>query len=211
MKRNFTLVELLVVTVIIGIIVGAVVPAFTRLMTGNAVSYGLRMTTSQLNMARTEACARRKYVAVVILDKASNAASGAYLPESGTNVGYCCAFRSCYVTKSVSGGSASYTFEKWVPGTKWEYLPKGAYFRADTVLPLEVKNVTDEDGLLTSGAHNIHAVIFSDSGRAAEKKAFAVAVREGVVTDNKTVTRNNNAENQLIAKVNRYTGGIRTE
>ena len=67
MKRSFTLVELLVVTVIIGIIVGAVVPAFTRLMTGNAVSYGLRMTTSQLNMARTEACARRRYVAVVFL------------------------------------------------------------------------------------------------------------------------------------------------
>ena len=210
MKRNFTLVELLVVTVIIGIIVGAVVPAFTRLMTGNAVSYGLRMTTSQLNMARTEACARRKYVAVVFLDKASDEA-GAYLPTDGDNIGYRCAFRSCYVTKSVSGGSASYTFEKWVPGTKWEYLPKGAYFSEDTVLPLEVKNVTDEDGLLTSGTHDIHAVIFSDSGRAAEKKAFAVAVREGVVPDNKTVTRNNNAENQLIAKVNRYTGGIRTE
>ena len=210
MKRSFTLVELLVVTMIIGIIVAAVVPAFTRLMTGNAVSYGLRMTTSQLNMARTEACARRKYVAVVFLDKASNAAS-AYLPENGTNIGYRCAFRSCYVTKNVSGGSASYTFEKWVPGTRWEYLPKGAYFCGDTDLPLEVKDVTDEDGLLTAGTHDIRAVIFSDSGRAAEKKTFAVVVREGVVTDNKTVTRNNNADNQLTAKVNRYTGGISTE
>ena len=98
-----------------------------------------------------------------------------------------------------------------VTGTKWEYLPKGAYFSANTVLPLEVKDVTDEDGLLTAGTHDIHAVIFTDSGRAAEKKAFEVVVREGVVTDNETVTRNNNAANQLTAKVNKYTGGIRTE
>ena len=181
MKRNFTLVELLVVTVIIGIIVGAVVPAFTRLMTGNAVSYGLRMTTSQLNMARVEACARRRFVAVVFPDSSF----------SGDIIGYRCAFRSCFVEKNTSG---DYEFKEWVPSTKWEYLPKGAYFGEDTVLPLEVKDVTDEDGLLTSGTHNIRAVIFSASGRAANKTSFEVVVREGVVTDNATVTRHRQHE-----------------
>ena len=208
MKRNFTLVELLVVTVIIGIIVGAVVPAFTRLMTGNAVSYGLRMTTSQLNMARTEACARRRYVAVVFLDKDSDAAD-AYLPGTDIkNIGYRCAFRSCFVTKN---GTDDYDFAEWVPGTKWEYLPKGAYFGSLNHL-ITLKNVVDKDGLFKDTlAHDVSAVIFSDSGRSADKKAFEVEVREGVVTDNKTVTRNDNAENKLTAKVNKYTGSIRTE
>ena len=207
MKRTFTLVELLVVTVIIGIIVGATVPAFSRLMTGNAVSYGLRMTTSQLNMARTEACARRRYVAVVFPADGFSATT--------SNIGYCSAFRSCYVTKN---GDDNFKFEKWVPGTKWEYLPKGAYFsdltksetELDTILPLKITGVDDEDGLLASGTHTIRAVIFSDSGRPAEKKTYKVKVSEGVVTDNHTVTRNNNTDNWLTAKVNLYTGSVRT-
>jgi len=205
MKRTFTLVELLVVTVIIGIIVGATVPAFSRLMTGNAVSYGLRMTTSQLNMARTEACARRRYVAVVFPDKASDDAN-AYLPDSGDNVGYKCSFRSCYVIRN----GAKYEFDRWVPGTKWEYLPKGAYFE-DVDNAIELEKVKDEDGLFKDEhEYTVHAVIFSDSGRSAGKNTFKVVVREGIVTDNKTVTRNNNPDNKLTAKVNLYTGSVRT-
>ena len=206
MKRSFTLVELLVVTVIIGIIIGAVVPAFTRLMTGNAVSYGLRMTTSQLNMARTEACARRRYVAVVFLDKDSDDAAG-YLPADGDNIGYRSAFRSCYVNKV----GADFVFDKWIPGTKWEYLPRGAYFH-DVNNAVIIKDVIDQDGLFKDTvAHDVAAVVFSEAGRSAGKKTFKVVVREGVVTDNTTVTRNDNADNQLTAKVNRYTGNVRTE
>ena len=201
----------MVVTVIIGIIVGAVVPAFARLMNGSAVSHGLRMTTSQLNMARTEACVRRKYVAVLILDKDCDDA-GAYLSsDAKAPVGYRCAFRSCYVTRNAAN---DYTFEKWVPGTRWEFLPKGAYFSTLDNL-VDVKKVKDDadsgKGLFKdNGEYTVHAVIFSNSGRAAEKKLFRVEVREGVVADNKTVTRNNNADNKLTARVNCYTGSIRT-
>ncbi|MBR4124891.1 MAG: prepilin-type N-terminal cleavage/methylation domain-containing protein, partial [Victivallales bacterium] len=203
MKRNFTLVELLVVTVIIGIIVGATVPAFTRLMTGNAVSYGLRMTTSQLNMARVEACARRKYVAVVFLDKDSNDPD-AYLPSTGDNVGYRCAFRSCYVRKSINVVTLKddYIFEEWIQGTKWEYLPKGAYFSNDLATNnlLTVKDVFDEDGLFKdTNYHDVLAVIFSPTGKPADKtNTFEIVVSEGVVTDNATViTRPDTDDNKL--------------
>lgn len=201
----------MVVTVIIGIIVGAVVPAFTRLMNGSAVSHGLRITTSQLNMARTEACVRRKYVAVVFLDKDCDDA-GAYLSGAAKAlVGYRCAFRSCFVTKNESN---EYEFEKWIPGTKWEFLPKGSYFSTlDNLINVtKVKDNADSGkGVFKDdGEYTVHAVVFSPSGRSAEKKLFKIEVREGVVTDNKTVTRNNNADNKLTARVNCYTGSIRT-
>ena len=134
MKRNFTLVELLVVTVIIGIIVGAVVPAFTRLMTGNAVSYGLRMTTSQLNMARVEACTRRRYVAVVFPYAEADINDPDHNVSALRN-----SFRACYVDYQ-NGGDVN--FSAWVPGTQWEFLPKGAVF--DAFIAKNVTNVADE-------------------------------------------------------------------
>lgn len=131
-KNNFTLIELLVTIVIVSIIVALTVPAFSRLMTGSAVNQAVSMVTSQLNMARTEACASRRYVAVVFLahDMADDGSGNSWDEDLLAGRIYNRrAFRSCYVTKVPNAGTGEmeYRFESWVHGTKWEILPNGAY------------------------------------------------------------------------------------
>lgn len=118
-RHTFTLAELLTAIVLIAIIVGATVPAYNRLMTGNAVSYGARTIASQLNMARTHACLKRRPVAVLFPDYALSYTS----PENAEAMAQK-SFRAAYVKQN----GVDWEFDSWVEGTKWEYLPVGAFF-----------------------------------------------------------------------------------
>jgi prepilin-type N-terminal cleavage/methylation domain-containing protein len=194
-KNSFTLIELLVTIVIISIIVGITVPAFTRLMTGSAVTHAISMVTSQLNMARTEACSSRKYVAVVFLahDMAIDPDSGNSWDEEllAGRIYNRRAFRSCYVNKDVNAPEVKYIFAGWVNGTRWEVLPQGAYihFQEKSSQPngwhlagwqdaTEVLNVSDDTrgvdmsygystrGSIFQAATDCDAIIFQPNGKA---------------------------------------------
>lgn len=194
-KNSFTLIELLVTIVIISIIVGITVPAFTRLMTGSAVTHAISMVTSQLNMARTEACSSRKYVAVVFLahDMADDGSGNSWDEDLLAGRIYNRrAFRSCYVNKGVNAsGEVEYTFAGWVNGTRWEVLPQGAYihFQEKSSQPngwhlaewqdaTEVLNVSDDTrgvdmsggydagrGSIFQAATDCDAIIFQPNGK----------------------------------------------
>jgi prepilin-type N-terminal cleavage/methylation domain-containing protein len=123
-KHRFTLVELMVVLIIIGIMLAALAPAFNRLMTGNAVGAAARMVSSQLRLARSEAVSRRQYIAIIMPGNTFTP------PASDTTSPYKYqSFRAAVVTHS----SGTYTFDKWVEGTVWTFLPLGAVIaEADT-------------------------------------------------------------------------------
>lgn len=122
--RHFTLVELLTVIVIITIIGSITIPLYRRLMTGSAVSYGNRLVNSQLNMARVHACRKRKSVAVLFADYGLNWKDS--LEDLEKNQFVLRAFRCAYVREGA--GTGVWEFDSWVEGSKWEFLPRGAFF-----------------------------------------------------------------------------------
>jgi len=115
-QRHFTLVEILVVMVIISIILGLTFPAFFRLTHSTAVDQAGRMVASQLSLARAEAIAKRRRVAVIM-------PGTEWIDDTDQPQPYrFSSFRAAYV----SGSASPYTFDGWVPGTTWTFLPQGA-------------------------------------------------------------------------------------
>lgn len=221
-SRRFTLVELLTVTVVMTIIIGATVPAYNRIMTGNAVSYGNRLVTSELNMARTHACQKRKCVAVLFA-----------APEDGftyNNPDEPVALRA-YRCAYVKYEAGQWNFDKWVEGSQWKFLPRGAFlattnasqddakdpdhgFRGSAEV-FGVEDDAEEDKLFDGEQKFILAVIFRKTGRPVVTDGSPrVQVRQGVVTGNKDgegMVAKLNADNYLVAQVNRYTGAVVTK
>ncbi len=200
-RHSFTLIELLVVIVLISMLVGITVPVYTRVMTGNAVSYGMRQVVSQLNMARVEACRSRRPVAVIFLIERGDAVNDV---DDRSGIYNRRAFRSCYVDDSGS-------FEEWIPGTRWETLPKGAFFVVSQVATAgiggfngtgAIGNVTDDTNGAggTSTADRLfppasvgnpavtlaNAIVFDQTGRPAS--VAHVVVAQGTVNANTPTT-----------------------
>ena len=227
--RNFTLVELLVVIVIISIILSMVAPAFRRLMVGNSVDSAARMVSSQLMLARAEAIAKRRHVAVIMPATIN-------VPSSNNEVYKLQAFRSGYVT----GSDSSWTLEEWVPGTQWTFLPTGALIRTVDDKPGGVKFSSNEweidsewipadncagvvDGKgrddddneivvapIIDGATNdsgVRAIIFKPNGWAEHRKY--ITIMDGICSANDADIERANKNNINVIEINAYTGQAR--
>ncbi len=139
--KPFTLIELMVVIAIIAIIMGLSVPAFRNISVGSAVDASSRMLSSQLMLARAEAIARRRHVAVII--------PGEYFTKASDdrNNYHFSSFRSAFVTED-SGNT--FKFVEWVPGTQWTFLPTGAVIEI-----LETTGASKPIALETSGTETL--------------------------------------------------------
>lgn len=210
-QRNFTLIEILIVLIIITVIVGLSLPAFSRLILGSAVDQSGQMIASQLAIARGEAIARRCPVALV-------------LPGTSYTDGDSKICQSMRIAIAEQDGS-SYNFSEWLPGSTWSFLPAGAIIAQvdSTAIGYELESHNDSDGeyvepsgtcqvtdspltLQAHGSlsHNVRAVIFLPDGSSTSRKF--ITVMKGVIPPGASEATNTDAYNLFVLEVSPMTG-----
>lgn len=123
MKRNFTIIELLLVVAIAGIMLAVAVPSFSRLMKGSGPGLAARELMGKINAARAYASANRVNVAIVF-PNAENSELGKTGFRNGIKENY--AYQSYRVCEVYSGdGGTTWSFLRWIAGENWKQVPKG--------------------------------------------------------------------------------------
>jgi type II secretory pathway pseudopilin PulG len=195
-------VELLTVMIIMMIVMTIALPAFRRLTGGTGVEAAARMVGAQLRLARQEAIAQRKRIAILF-------------PAAGQvtdppDVGYQ-AFRACIVDRSNA-------FQSWVENTSWQYVPTGTVIaEVDDDHTGGIDDPpSDGGGTLVSGvpedtgAVGVRAVVFMPTGKLVGERRYATVV-EGTVPANGGAVLVKNRANYIHAVVDQYTGRISFE
>ncbi len=202
-KHAFTLVELLAVIVIMTIIMGMAGPAFTKLFSGTGVESASRMIGSQLRLARQHAITQRTRVAVLL---PGNQGGSTHDDKKFS------AMRVCEVDDSNQ-------FVRWVPNTKWVFLPNGAVvYEID-----QTQGLTSSGGSITNacltvtgipgfggGSNDSRAIIFRPTGRLPDNFGFAsryIFILEGAYAgSDKPIVKN--ADNWIEIEVPPLTGRV---
>lgn len=204
--RGFTLIELMAVLVIMVIIMGVTMPAFNKLVIGTGVEAAARMVGGQLRLARQYAITQRANVALLV-------PRGGQISSPG-NVSYV-AIRPCVVTRG-----SSPTFTRWIPNTKWEFLPAGSVIaEADNDLGMQsppndgvsgtnhtIATLGVSSGAVASGTTNVRAIVFRPTGRIQAATQRIVTVAEGMYVGTGLQIRN--TSNTYDIHVDQFTGRV---
>ena len=149
-KKNFTILELLLVISIAGVMLTVALPAFSRLLKGSASGIAMRELSARLGSARSKAIAGKGSFRVAIVfpstvDKKSSS-SPENISDSFKKKYYNQAYRACYVDPS------TFTFQNWIEKDNWKFLPEGIVLDEDA---FRVAKSTDEkEGSTKDAIHN---------------------------------------------------------
>ena len=134
--RNFTLIELLAVMLLMGVVLLMALPAFNRMFRGNKVEQMTSNLKLGLEQAQAEAVSSRRYVALVLPTKLSTwTDSSAKL----TVYPFCYGgYRLAFVTKD---SSDNWQFIRWVPSREWTNAPNGAM-----LVDIRTSDPTEKEG-----------------------------------------------------------------
>ena len=213
MRRNFTLVEILVVLGLMAILLFIALPAFEKLAKGSGVELATRNLASKLGMARGYAITNRQYVAVLMPTTG--------LPNDYIYKGY----KLCIVSSTFTGTNpAIFTFKRWIPSEKWEFLPNGTSINhinninphsagsdSDSWAAASAKEEIDNVNLTELGASynsvdNVRAIVFKPTGKMAVTGNRYVAVSES--TYNGTDLIPTNKKNWIDVTIDQFTGRV---
>lgn len=215
MRRNFTLVEILVVLGLMAILLFIALPAFEKLAKGSGVELAARNLTSKLGMARGYAITTRQYVAVLM----PTATTSPKLPNDYIFKGY----KLCVV----SGTTSPFTFKRWLPSENWEFLPNGtainhinnnphavgsdsnstALSDGWTTALLEVVNGVDFSEITGyTTVSTVRAIVFRPTGKMAVNANRYVAVSESTYSGTDLIATNK--KNWIDITIDQFTGRV---
>lgn len=228
-RKNFTLIEILVVMLIMGTLLLIMLPAFSRMMTGNKVDQAASSLKLALERAHSHAVTTRKNVAVILPNDSSiwtGTTESRYF-----NGGY----RLAYV--EATGNANTWRFVNWLADSDWVLPVEGAYLRGITNtngsfpaagtglgssllstsasdafarIPADIlATITNYENNNTTSRANC-AVIFSPYGNVRGGNDFYFIIVECVITGTNFAYRNTDSgglpTNFLILNLNRFTG-----
>ncbi len=208
-RKNFTLVEILMVLGLMAILLFIALPAFEKLAKGSGVELAARNLTSKLGQARGYAITSREYVAVLMPTNTT-------LPEH--------AFKG-YKLCVVSGTTSPFTFKRWIPSEKWEFTPNGTAINHIFNTPHDAgTNSNGTTGTWLTGfaceevsgvklteigvanIDNVRAIVFKPTGKMAITGNRYVAVSESTYSG--TALTATNPKNWIDITIDQFTGRV---
>jgi type II secretory pathway pseudopilin PulG len=225
-RRLFSMVELLVVMVIVAVLLGVGLPAFQSLAKGQGTVLAGRNLAAKLKASRSYAITKRQKVAIVF-------PTGIYTHSTiGLDKKFPYgSYRVCVVT----GDSSPYTFQSWIDGEKWEFMPTGTLIvglasskydpgvnPTPNYTPVfssgaTVKNIdaTELKSGLTLGDDNpaadvpVPAIVFTPGGTSDVTQYLAITEGSYTTADGGTeVIRTNPTDPGVQISINKFTGKI---
>lgn len=161
--RSYTLVELLVVTAIIGVLLGAGVPAFVKMAKGSGVPAAANALAGKLNACRSEALSLRRCVALVLPSDEDG------VPDSLRR----CAYRPAVV--SLNAGV--WEFVRWTSEENWRRFGSGAVWSSASNAKA-VSGCSFSD--MGAGSVDIQTcIVFQPIGSSTGIASIDIAVSEG--------------------------------
>lgn len=204
-RKNFTLVEILVVLGLMAVLLFIALPSFEKLAKGHGVELAARNLASKLGQARGYAITNRQYVAVL-------------MPNTGLTNDYIYkGYKLCVVATTTTANQ--FTFKRWLPSEKWEFTPNGTAVNdinssahaagSDSTWGTAILDNVDGVKLTEIGVANIdnvRAIVFKPTGKMAVTGNRYIAVSES--SYNGTALIPTNKKNWLEITIDQFTGRV---
>lgn len=199
-RRDYTLIEMMVVLVIVAIIMG-MGWSMLKISEGSAVDAGASHLGAQLRLTRQYAVAKREYVALLIPTTANANNSSVTDPAERAKFSNG-SIRACIVTPPVSVGS-DFTFSSYIDGDAWTYLPSGVEVEDTYDSNMACDNVPLMKA--SDNVDDVRCVVFRPSGQ-----VYYTSTSQSIKILRQTLgVATSDAANSITITVNWVTGKVK--
>lgn len=228
--RNFTLIELMAVMLLMGVLMVMMLPAFNRMIRGNKVDQVTSNLKLGLEQAQARAVSSRRPVALVMPTKLGDWTSDA---DKRVVYPFCYGgYRLAYVKETSTAGQ--WEFVRWVPDSEWKNAPEGAMLAevmistdadydaaegAGLANPLSNPQTGAFSNLLTvthvklgtTDIGSVGGLVFSPYGGLKSDNDLRLAVAEAVPSGSSVIYPSRDSTgptNWLMLSINKFTGRV---
>ena len=226
--RNFTLIELMAVMLLMGVLMVMMLPAFNRMIRGNKVDQVTSNLKLGLEQAQARAVSSRRPVALVLPTKQND-----WTSDADRRVVYPFCYGG-YRLAYVEADGADWKFLRWVPDSEWKNAPEGAMLvRVLVSSDTDYDTIKEGDGIdsalanpqtgslsnlmtvtgvkIGSAAVDVGGLVFSPYGGLKSDKDMRLAVAEAVPSGSSVIYPSRDSTgpvNWLMLSINKFTGRV---